>query len=327
MQKEEIRIKKLFAAPLAAAGIGAAAVYGIFRYVFYSPLGQQNDDYHILAPVRTQEEYDRSIALIDALNARAFERVSILSDDGLRLYGRYYHSADGAPLAILCHGYRGTPSRDFCGGAEICFDAGYNVLLIEERAHCSSEGHTISFGIRERYDVLAWTRYAAERFGRNTEILLAGISMGAATVLMASELDLPENIRGILADCPYTSPEEIIREVGRAKGIPMKLAFPLVELGAKLLGGFSLCSASAVSAVRNAKGPILLIHGESDDFVPCEMSRVIAAANPEKIELHTFPEAGHGLSYLVDTERYTKLVQDFCKRIFPDCPKQDGRNI
>ena len=152
-----INLKRIGISSAIVASTGALTEYGIFRYVFYSPLGRQNDDYQILAPIQTREQYDRSIELIDKLRARAYERVSILSHDGLRLAGRYYHTADGAPLAILCHGYRGTPTRDFCGGANICFDAGYNVLLIEQRAHCSSEGHIISYGINERYDVLAWT--------------------------------------------------------------------------------------------------------------------------------------------------------------------------
>ena len=311
-----IHLKRIGISSALAAAAGALTEYGIFRYVFYSPLGRQNDDYQILAPIQTKEQYDRSIELIDKLRARAYERVGIQSHDGLHLAGRYYHTADGAPLAILCHGYRGTPTRDFCGGANICFDVGYNVLLIEQRAHCSSEGHTISFGTNERYDVLAWTNYAVKRFGEDQRILLAGISMGAATVLMASELNLPKQVRGILADCPYTSPAEIIQTVGKSKGIPMKLALPMAEFGARVLGGFSLYSASALTAVRRSKIPILLIHGEADRFVPCEMSRRIAEANPKLIELHTFPGAGHGLSYLVDTERYVSLVQEFCGRLF-----------
>ena len=202
--------KKLWLIPAAAAGTGAGSVYWIYRYIFHSPRKNQDDDHDLPIPIPTQEQRGRCISLIDALNAKPYERVSILSHDGLQLSGRYYHTADGAPLAILCHGYRGTPTRDFCGGANICLSRGFNVLMIEERAHCSSEGHTISFGINERYDVLNWTRYAAERFGPDTKILLGGISMGAATVLMASELGLPQNVRGILADCPYTTPEEII---------------------------------------------------------------------------------------------------------------------
>ena len=309
-------VKKILVPALLGTGIFTMTAAGIFTYVFYSPLGRQNDDYHILTPFRTQEEREKSIALIDRLRSRPYEPVSILSRDGLRLCGRYYHHSDGAPLAILCHGYRGTPVRDFCGGADICFSEGLNVLMIEERAHCESEGHVISYGVNERFDVQAWTEYAVRRFGDGVRILLAGISMGAATVLMASALPLPPQVRGILADCPYTSPDEIIAEVGRAKGFPMKLLQPVVAFGARVFGGFSLHAADALDAVRGAKVPILLIHGEADDFVPCEMSRRIADANRALINFHIFPGAGHGLSYLVDTDRYTALVHDFCARIF-----------
>ena len=308
-------MKKLWMLPPAAAGASAASLYWIYRFVFYSPHKKQDDDHDLSIPIPTQEQRDRCIALIDKLNAKPYERVSILSHDGLRLSGRYYHTADGAPLAILCHGYRGTPSRDFCGGANICLSKGFNVLLIEERAHCTSEGHTISFGINERYDVLNWTRYAAERFGPDTKILLCGISMGAATVLLASELDLPQNVCGIMADCPYTTPEEIIKETGRMLKFPMKLAMPFVMLSARIFGGLTLGGVSTAEAVRHTKVPILLIHGEADGLVPCSMGREIAAANPAMVDLQTFPGAGHGLSYLTDTERYTGLIEAFCEKI------------
>ncbi len=303
---------------LSASALTAAVSFGIYYYGFYSPRGRQNDDHHILVKLRTQEQVDHTIELIDSLNERPFEKLRIRSFDGLILSGRYFHAKDGAPLAILCHGYRGTPSRDFCGGANICFDMGMNVLMIEERAHCSSEGHTITFGVRERYDVLSWAEYAVERFGPDVKILLAGISMGAGTVLMASELELPANVRGILADCPFTSPSDIVSEVGRSMSLPMKIAYPMALLAARVFGGFSLTAADAAEAVKGAKVPILLIHGEADELVPCEMGRKIAEANPELIEFHTFPDAGHGLSYVEDTERYTKLVRSFCERIFAD---------
>ncbi len=308
-------MKKLWLLPAAAAAAGAGSVYGIYRYAFYSPRKNQDDDHDLPIPIPTQEQRDRCISLIDAMNAKPYERVGILSHDGLKLSGRYYHTADGAPLAILCHGYRGTPSRDFCGGASICLNKGFNVLLIEERAHCSSEGHTISFGVNERYDVLAWVRYATERFGPETRILLGGISMGAATVLMASELELPANVRGILADCPYTTPEEIITEAGKMLKFPMEPLLPFVRLAAQVFGGFTLAGVNAAAAVRHTKVPILLIHGETDGLVPCRMSREIAAANPGMIELHTFPGAGHGLSYLTDTARYTGLIEAFSRKI------------
>lgn len=310
-------MKKLALLPLGAAGLTLAGAYGFYRYIFYSPVGKQNDDRALPLPSKSEEADRRALELIDKLNARPYERVSITSFDGLRLNGRYYHVRTGAPLFIMCHGYRGTPSRDFSGGADICFAAGYNVLLIEERAHCSSGGHTISFGVNERRDCVDWCRWAAERF--RVPIILVGISMGAATVLMASALDLPENVRGVIADCPFTAPQEIIRAVGAAMGFPVRVALPLAKLGARLFGGFSLDTpADAAEAVRHADVPILLIHGEDDDFVPCDMSRAIAAANPARIEFHTFPGAWHGGSYLVDTARYTRLVNDFCARVLPE---------
>lgn len=293
----------------------AAAIYGIYLYGFYSPRGNQNDDHQILIPM-TEEQRIRSLALIDKLNARLYEHVCTRSYDGLNLSGRYYHIKDGAPLAILCHGYRGTPSRDFCGGADICFNMEMNVLLIEERAHCSSEGHTITFGVKERYDVLSWVNYSVNRFGEDVKILLAGISMGGGTVLMASGLRLPKNVRGIFADCPFTSPAEMIMEFGKAQKLPMKIAYPMACAAAKLFGDFSLTDADAVEAVKTTQVPILIIHGEADGLVPCEMSRRIAEVNPDKITRYTFPGADHGLSYIIDTERYSRLVRKFCERIF-----------
>ena len=308
-------MKKTFFLP-AALGAGATvALHRLYRYIYYSPVGRQGDDYFFALPHRSEGERARSVSLIDRLNARPYERVFVTSFDGLRLAGRYFHSRDGAPLAILCHGYRGTPSRDFCGGADVCFQAGCNVLLIEQRAHGASEGHTISFGVNERYDVVRWANYAVERFGSGVRIVLAGISMGATAVLMATALPLPENVRGVIADCPFTSPRAIICEVGRQRGFPAEAVWPFAVLSARLYGGFNPNGADAAEAVKRARVPILLIHGEDDDFVPCAMSRQIADANPARIEYHTFPGAGHGVSYLADTPRYTELVKSFFERV------------
>lgn len=255
--------------------------------------------------------------MIDAVNSLPYERVTIRSHDGLTLSGRYYHQRDGAPLNICFHGYRGTPSRDFSGGFQIMRRQGHNVLMIEERAHKNSQGHTITFGVEERYDCLDWIRYALERFGPQTRIVLSGISMGAATVLMASALPLPEQVVGITADCPYTSPAAIIRQVGRHMGIPEGVSGFLSAAAARIFGHFRLNAADAAEAVRQTKVPILLIHGEADDFVPCAMSRRIHAANPERIAFFTFPGAGHGLSFLADPGRYEELIRAFTRQVLP----------
>ena len=208
--------------------------------------------------------------------------------------------------------------RDFSGGTRAYLDLGYNLLMAEQRAHCGSEGDTISFGVNEQRDAHAWIRYAQDRFGEDHPLALCGISMGAATVLLAAGLGLPDNVRGIIADCPYTSAEAIIKKVCRGAHLPAGLFYPLIEKSARTYGHFELSEADVTAAVKRCTVPVLLVHGEADHFVPCQMSRELAAANPSHITLMTFPDAGHGLSFLVDRPRYVEAVTEFLQRIFTD---------
>lgn len=288
--------------------------YYSYRIAFYSP----NKDREKIPAVTAPEYQPYKVVIKDLfheLQNRPCEFVTIRSKDGLTLSGRYYHVCDGAPLAIGFHGYKSCWLTDFCGGADIAFQMGHNVLLIDERAHGKSEGRTITFGIKERQDLLCWIDYALTRFGADVRILLYGVSMGGATVLMASELDLPGNVKGIVADCPYSSPIDVILEVGRQKGYPPKLIRPFVILGAKIFGGFDVLETSGAAAVKYTKVPILIIHGEDDTFVPPEMSLAVQEANPDMVTRHTFPGAYHALSYMVDTPRYRSLVKEFMEKV------------
>ena len=303
---------------LVIVGVIVLVLLGIsyisYRIAFYSVTGH-DDPYDI--PTGEQYEPYREVmtGLIDELNALEYERVQTTSHDGLKLSARYYHVQDGAPVKLEMHGYRGSGIRDFCGGNEIGRDAGWNILLVDQRAHGMSEGKAITFGVKERYDCLAWINYVAERFGPETKILLSGVSMGAATVLMASELPLPESVAGIVADCPYSSPEAIIKKVCRDIKLPAGVMYPFVWLGALLFAGFRLDEASAVEAVKKCKVPVFLIHGEDDRFVPCEMSREICAACASEVTFFTVPGAGHGLSYLVDMKGYQERTRAFARKI------------
>ncbi len=284
-----------------------------YRIAFFS--SKKNRDQlpstssHVYDPYRADMK-----RIFEQLQNHPFETVTVRSRDGLLLSGRYYHTKDGAPLDIGFHGYRSSPFTDFSGGSELSFSMGHNVLLVDQRAHGSSGGRTIAFGIQERYDVQSWVDFALERFGKDTKIILYGISMGATTVLMASELELPENVKGIIADCPYSSALDIILHVGRKTPFPRWLIRPFAILGAKLFGGFDIRETTAAQAVEEAQVPILIIHGEADSFVPCQMSDIVSH-NPEKIQRVTVPGAEHGISYLVDTARYRQVVEAFMKKV------------
>ena len=295
------------------AGIFLGGAYYAYRIAFFSP--KDNRDRIPQTNGKQYDPYREEMARIfHQLNDRPCEYVTITSFDGLTLSGRYYHIKDGAPLDIGFHGYRSSPLTDFSGGSELSFSLEHNVLLIDQRAHGKSEGSTISFGIKERQDLLSWVEYALDRFGADVKIILYGVSMGGATVLMASELPLPENVKGIIADCPYSSPMDIILHVGKSMPFPQWLIKPFVILGAKIFGGFDVNETTAEQAVKKATVPILIIHGDADGFVPCEMSDIVKS-NPRLVQRHTVAGADHGISYLVDTKKYQKIVTEFLNSV------------
>lgn len=303
--------------PLLGAGLAAtaAATGAVYAVAFHAPNRTQNNDYSVVKTKKIAPIYDHVLSLIDDLLRVPYEPVYIESHDGCRLRGRLYDAPEGAPIAICVHGWRGTPMRDFSGGAKMLLDAGFRVLLIEQRSQGWSEGRCITFGAKERLDVQLWAQWAVRTFGPESRIMLFGISMGAASVLLASALELPEQVRGIVADCPFSNGRDILIRTASQAGVPRLLAGRLADLSARLWGGFDLRETDVCEAVKHTKIPVLLIHGEDDDFVPPEMSAEILSYNALRMERHTFPGASHGISFVIDPERYKKLVMDFAERI------------
>lgn len=285
--------------------------YGAYWYTFRRVKARQ------AAPCDVPgSEYKETIVKnILALMDTPFEAVTIKSHDNLKLFGRYYHFKDGAPIAILFHGYRSTPFRDGSGGFRVCRDYGLNVLLCDQRAHGKSEGKTITFGVKERLDCMEWIKYLKERFGNDTKLLLVGLSMGAATVMMASDIVPAENVKGIVADCGFSSPKEILTDVAKQMKLPPKLSYFFLKLGARIFGGFNPEEATSVDSLKKSSVPILFIHGEGDTFVPCNMSRDCHEASVSEKHIFTVPKAAHGMSYYVDTPGYTATVTDFLNKI------------
>lgn len=267
------------------------------------PKGEQYEPYHTLIT-----------NCVDQVMEVPYEEVAISSYDGTKLYGRYYHQKDGAPIILFFHGYRCNSLRDGNGIFLYTRKLGFNVLLVDQRGHWNSGGKTITFGIRERYDCREWVRYLAERFGKRQQIYLCGLSMGGATVLMASDLEMPGNVRGIVADCPYSSPKAILCSVIETMKYPVKLTYYLAKLGAKYIGGFDIEEASALEAVQKSNLPILILHGDDDRFVPYHMSKECQIAGAGHVELVLIETAGHGMSHCVDTKKYEKAIYAFFEK-------------
>lgn len=306
-------MKYFIIVPVLLALVGLLIAYIAWRIAFYSPSPHNEQPYVFPRGRQYQEQKSRMTQLMHELEALPFEPVSIRARDGLELYGCYYHYKDGAPVQIQFHGYRGTSLRDFCGGHKLARESGQNILLVHQRAHGKSQGQCISFGVNERYDCLAWVDYVIERFGKDSRIILAGVSMGAATVLLAAGLPLPENVKAVIADCPYSSAQGIIRKVCADMHLSPRLMYPFVSLAARLFGGFRLSEGDVLKAVSQTKLPILLIHGQADKFIPFQMSQDISKACAGPVRLELFPQAGHGLSYMLDSERYARVINQFLR--------------
>ena len=254
------------------------------------------------------------ISLIDELLAIKYEEVNIVSFDGLKLIGRYYHIDDSYPIQIQFHGYRGNAYRDMCGGNKLARENKYNTLVIDQRAHGKSQGHTITFGIKESKDCLSWINYVNQRFN-NPDIYLVGVSMGASTILLASQYNLASNVKAIIADCPFSSTKQIIRKVVKDLKLPVNLVYPFIALGAKVFGKFNINDGDINKAIRNCKIPVLLIHGKDDELVPVEMAYQIKENNKELIQLEIFENAKHGVSYFADSDRYINIVNEFIDKL------------
>lgn len=264
-----------------------------------------------------KEEHEDMISKAKQIMTLDYQPYTTKSFDGLELFAKFYKGDDRKPYVILMHGYRGVAERDFGYIMPMLMKNGYNILLTDERACGKSEGHSITFGIKERKDVRSWSYFLLKTFGRNISIALIGVSMGAASVLMASELNLPHAVKCIVADCPYTRPREIIKRTCKSIKFPSRVSFYMIKAGAFLYAKMDIDSSAAVDAVRHTDIPILLLHGEKDDFVPAYMSKEIQDNCFGYVERHTFKEADHGYSSLVEPQRYERILimflEKYCK--------------
>lgn len=284
-----------------------------YKIAFYVPPRKQRDpDYIDLPKGEIYEPYwEKMRQWSRQTRALPQEDFSITSFDGLRLTAKYYEYKPGAPIELMVHGYRGSAQRDLSGGVQRCFKVGRSAFVVDQRCSSASEGKTITFGIREHQDCLDWVHFIVEHFGPDVKIILTGVSMGAATVLMAAGKPLPPNVIGVLADCGYSTPKDIIQVVTRKLKMPPKLCYPFIKLGARLYGGFDLEEYSPLEAMKTCKVPVIFYHGEDDDFVPCYMSRQNYEACTARKMLVTIPGAGHALCYPIDPERYLQTLQEF----------------
>ena len=248
----------------------------------------------------------------ERLLAQPHRDVYVESDDSLTLHGTYFPQGNTKKVALCFHGYTSEGMKDYLALSGYYLQRGYSILLPDARAHGESEGEYIGFGCLDRQDALCWIEWIVEECGEDVEILLHGTSMGGATVLMASGLKLPPQVKGIISDCGFTSPKEVFTHVMHTMyHVPAFPVIPVANLVNRRLAGYGMDECNAMREVRKASVPILMIHGSADTFVPASMCEEIYEniASPKQKLL--VEGAAHAESYYKDTESYEKALDTF----------------
>ena len=247
-------------------------------------------------------------------NAKKYETetVHIETDEGLRLTGHIRECEKPRRIIIAMHGWRSSWQMDFGSTAQFYYNNDAIVLYADQRGQNESDGEYIGFGVLERFDCLKWLDYMINRYGTKLPIYLLGVSMGASTVLMASGSELPECVKGIIADCGFTSPKEIWSHIlDNNLHLNGKITFPIVNRICKRIAQFEGDEYSTITALETNTKPVLFIHGSHDDFVPLKMTFDNYLACKANKELLIVPGAGHGMSYIADSKAYEKAVLEF----------------
>lgn len=308
---------------LAGAGVLAAVGAAEIAYFYGRTMKRQKADRGRtvkMAGTDWSQYSDMLAKRKEFMLAQPHEDVYITTFDYLRLHAVYFppinDNCEKKRLVICLHGYTSRSLQDFTGLTDYYFKRGYAMLQLDARAHGESEGEYVGFGCLDRKDLVKWIDWVITKYGQDIEIILHGISMGAATALMASGLELPKQVKGIVSDCAFTSPKEVFTHV--LKTMYHLPAFPIIQ-GAdvvnRIFAGYGMDECNAKQEIAKAQIPILFIHGEKDTFVPVRMCKELydCCASPKKILL--VEGAAHGESYYKDTEAYETVLDEFLNSI------------
>ena len=237
----------------------------------------------------------------------------IRSIDGLKLHAFYLPADNPQRIILLSHGYKGTSFGSIAHMAEFLHENDSSLLFVDQRCCGKSEGKYITFGAKEQYDILAWIRRISRINKERLPIYLYGQSMGAATVLLAAGHKLPEEVKGIIADCGFHSLKQQLKDI--AKGWFhlhwIGLLLIRVDILCRYYAGFRMQDTDTTRALLKNKRPILFFHGKEDTYVWPKNTIINYKICTAPKELVLVPGARHLCSSFVAPELYKKKLIEF----------------
>lgn len=282
----------------------------LVRITFRKALGRKNLSKRLDSKSKLINQYDIDLCWWDKYK---FTELTIASEDGLKLKGHFYQSGVDK-TALLIHGY-GSDYREMQKYAKMFISMGYNVLVVENRAHGKSEGSMIGMGWFDKEDVLAWINVLVEKDPK-CKIVLFGVSMGGTAVCMTAGLNLPSNVVCGISDCAFANVYDQIQYVFMKKESKLKKhILSTFYKYMKRVYYFDMKNADAMISLQTCKIPMMFIHGKDDDYVPVENAMKLAGKIPDfRKSVYLVDGAGHALSYVVNPMRYEFKVREFLKK-------------
>lgn len=246
----------------------------------------------------------------DYFNNLEYKELEIKSYDNLILKGNYYDN-NSDKTVIFFHGYRATPLNNYQIIGKYLYEKGYNLLMVYQRCHGKSEGKYITFGVREKYDVISWVNKINNDYNPN-KIILYGLSMGAGTVMLSTSLGLPKNVKALVADCGFDSSYNgLKRGIKRA----FKFGYHVISffMYLLLLPHANLKKNKCYKALENNEIKIIFIHGKNDELIPISMG--LNNYNHNKGEKY-FIETNmiHAMSIYENTEEIANKIIEYIEK-------------
>lgn len=244
-----------------------------------------------------------------------FKDVFTNSFDGLKLHAHEVVSNKNThKWAVTVHGYM-TDAFSLSTKALHYYDIGYNILAVDLRGHGKSKGNYIGMGYHDAKDLIEWLKYIVSK-DSECEILVHGVSMGAATVMIASsQEELPKNVKVIIEDCGYSSAlEQFKYQLKKLFNVPSFPILNIANLIVKIKAGYYLNEACPIECVKNSKVPMMFVHGDDDTFVPFYMlDELYEACASEKKKL-IIEGASHAHAESENPDKYWGEIDSFVNK-------------
>ena len=278
-----------------AAAVVCVVAYLVVGYVVAARLS---------APVR------RPVERTPADVGQEYREVGLRSTDGLAL-SAWWVERGSSRAAVLVHGWGGDrSSRHVLDTATVYEDAGFDVLMVDLRAHGESEGERVTIGYREVRDVWGALSWLEERGYDPEDVVLHGWSMGGAAVVQAAP---GSGVAAVVEEAAYADLPPLLRErIPEASGLPAFFNPGILLMGRLFLGidPWAVRPEEEARELSREGVPLMIIHSRDDGVIPFEHAQALAAAYPGAtfwelrgyghVEAHTHPEYRERLLSFLD---------------------------